>query len=475
MDTSEIEQGVVSSAGYPAVVTSGDKIYQGINFSSLKRELSIQKLWQERTWKEILRHFFVALIIGALGSFVDIGTDGLTAKSFIQGANYTKWVKNLSDPANHNDCVHTGRFTSFNPAPEIEYEEIVCFEQDPKWGIATIVFILFPGIAFAGEVSQIIQDVRGKRSDEFYYLRFVCLAVPCLIIFPFVLISVKVVCLINPGPEWKRANARITGMEASCESAFQTVLTLFIIFTRADRQPSRVQIASLVASFVMITKASIAEHLSPKQPMELKEELKATATLLPLFLSSATFKLLSFAIIFTCLRDCWILEVLGPWTLFAAGSTLRLEATKRENMESCVFIEIIMEISHLIVLTSLVGAANINSDSLNYTARNIVYNGPSSDISKRPSLVDNLPLLNGLYVGILAAMAINTVLFYFQMWKPMVEEEEAEQRRSKETESPRNVQTGSEEGKYCEEGKPHQEGNPDQPGASAVYIPVQLL
>ena len=123
------------------VITSGDKVYQGINFTSLRKELTVQKLWGERTWKEILRHFFIALIFGALGSFVDVSTDSLTAKSFITGANYTKWVKNLSDPANHDDCVHTGRFTSFNPGPEIEYEEIVCFEQDPMWGWATVALI----------------------------------------------------------------------------------------------------------------------------------------------------------------------------------------------------------------------------------------------------------------------------------------------------------------------------------------------
>ena len=109
------------------VITSGDKIYQGINFTSLRKELTVQKLVRDRT-------FFIALIFGALGSFVDVSTDGLTAKSFITGANYTKWVKNLSDPANHDDCVRTDRFTSFNPGPQIEYEEIVCFEQDPMWG-----------------------------------------------------------------------------------------------------------------------------------------------------------------------------------------------------------------------------------------------------------------------------------------------------------------------------------------------------
>ena len=99
-------------------------------------------------------------------------------------------------------------------------------------------------------------------------------------------------------------------------------------------------------------------------------------------------------------------------------------------------------IFHVIILTSLVAAAN---SDLNYTVTDdldlskklteqnqSMSRVQSGHISKRPGLVENLPLLNGLYVGILSAMATNAVLFYFQMWRPMVEEEEVEQRKSTE-------------------------------------------
>ena len=48
--------------------------------------------------------------------FFNIGTDG--PRSFIRVANCTKWVKNLFNPDNHDDCVHIVRFTSFNPGPD---------------------------------------------------------------------------------------------------------------------------------------------------------------------------------------------------------------------------------------------------------------------------------------------------------------------------------------------------------------------
>ena len=435
MDTSETEQGAVSSEVDSAVVASEDKIYGGVNFSAVKRELSIQKLWRERTWKEILRHFFVALIFGALGSFVDIGTDGFTAKSFISGTNYTKWVKNLSNLANHNDCVVT-----FNPDPEIEFQEIVCFEQDPIWGWVTVMFMIYPGFYLSIFVGRCIKDARGLSSfwDKLLLVASCCMAVPC---FLLVFTLVKVVRLINPGPEWKRVNTRMTGME-SFESTYQTILALFIIFTRADRHPSDMQLASLVASLAMITKTAIAEQLSLKQPMKLMDELKATATLFPLFFSNAVFKVLSAAIILTCLKVLAffviVVFVLVPPGLralkkktgccpkrFVVGrgvnrmTSLWLEedskATKRQNTESCVAYEVIYGILLLTFLPSLVAAANTRPDLFMFIG-----------------IVDNLRLLNGLFLGILAAMALNAVLFYLQMWKPMVEEEEAEQREVEE-------------------------------------------
>ena len=88
-----------------------------------------------------------------------------------------------------------------------------------------------------------------------------------------------------------------------------------------------------------------------------------------------------------------------------------------------------MGICHLIVVTSLVIAANVDQDCLNYNPWD--FSGPGSKStttvtstgSQRSGLVDNLPLLNGLYIGILAAMAVNAVLFYLQWWKPAQEEE----------------------------------------------------
>ena len=57
-----------------------DKIYWGYNFSAMRRELTLDKVWYRRTWGEIFKHFFTTLIISALPTFFDMFTDAFSAK-----------------------------------------------------------------------------------------------------------------------------------------------------------------------------------------------------------------------------------------------------------------------------------------------------------------------------------------------------------------------------------------------------------
>ena len=151
--------------------STGEKIYGGINFSAVRREFKeeVQQLWRVQNWKQVTKHFFIALVFGALGSFVDIGTDGLSAKNFINGANYTKRITNLSDPANHENCVRTGFFTSVDPVlgPKVEYEEIVCFEKDLVWGWVTLgLMFVPPGLIMAMDGARLIFERKGIKIFE---------------------------------------------------------------------------------------------------------------------------------------------------------------------------------------------------------------------------------------------------------------------------------------------------------------------
>ena len=78
----------------------------------------------------------------------------------------------------------------------------------------------------------------------------------------------------------------------------------------------------MVASLVMVTKTAIADYIRLdrlsqfKKPMSPVEELKTTATLLPLFLSNTAFKVVSFAITAALLRHWALLSSLVPPLLY---------------------------------------------------------------------------------------------------------------------------------------------------------------
>merc|ERR1711973_416906 len=133
--------------------------------------------------------------------------------------------------------------------------------------------------------------------------------------------------------------------------------------------------------------------------------------------------------------------------------------TEKQRMTNCVFNNLVWICTHIIVLTGLVVAANCypdtyvynwgdlfwqdestnntslpltntNNSSINATTFNGTTDEPSSigdhvlhsffdgyQLSSR-ALVQNLPLLNGLYVGVLVAIVLHAGLFYWQMWKP---------------------------------------------------------
>ena len=98
---------------------------------------------------------------------------------------------------------------------------------------------------------------------------------------------------------------------------------------------------------------------------------------------------------------------------------------------------------------------NTTQASINATTFNSTMDDPASlgdqvlhsffdgyQLSSR-ALVQNLPLLNGLYVGVLVAIALHAGLFYWQMWKPFKDnkddEEENELEEREDVEEMRTV------------------------------------
>ena len=264
---------------------------------------------QEISWKNLRSeirqsvftwgNFFTILTIGFLPSLFDFGTDYLQAVNFLWGSNYTKQVVNQTDFGN---CSHIGRYTSFaGPTPEIVYDDILCFEVDQIWGYATLGIILLPGLSFARESYL---EARNQGCNLLASLGILGTFTICVPLFPLIVIVLKGVAMTRPGPEITKLCNEVVSIEGVWESTLQFLLNLFIVFTRADRSPSTVQIASMFTSFVLIVKTALTDFTRVKLSREAKldEQVRQMLPLLPLFLFNTIFKLGSIAIVASLLR-----------------------------------------------------------------------------------------------------------------------------------------------------------------------------
>ena len=73
-----------------------------------------------------------------------------------------------------------------------------------------------------------------------------------MLLFPLLRVLIMVISLVNTGKEWKKFSAFIKVYEGHFESFFQFVLQFYIILTRADREPSNIQLLTVAISLIMV-------------------------------------------------------------------------------------------------------------------------------------------------------------------------------------------------------------------------------
>ena len=64
---------------------------------------------------------------------------------------------------------------------------------------------------------------------------------PLIVVYPFLLLSVKFVSIFHHGPQWKRLDQMMTLSEGQLEGYLQVILQTYIVCRRADRVPSLIQ------------------------------------------------------------------------------------------------------------------------------------------------------------------------------------------------------------------------------------------
>jgi len=393
-----------------------------ISWKNLSSEISRSVF----TWD----NFFTVLIIGFLPSVFDFGTDYLQAVNFLWGANYTKHVVNQTDFGN---CSHIGRYTSFaGPTPEIVYDDILCFEVDEIWGYITLGIIHLPGFRVA--VWSYL-EARNHGLSMLTSLGILGIFTVCVPFFPLLVVVLKIVAMTRPGPEIKKICNEVVIIEGVWESTLQLLLNLFIIFTRADRSPSTIQLASTFSSLLLIVKTAISDFSHRKLPTEatLDDQVRQTLPLLPMFLFNTIFKLGSIGIIASLLRYWTLAVFLGlpmivspilacmdkdylrlGWIHHAIGfvkiqrrtnlSKQRSEQlTEKQSIENLVFHNILWLSVNTVILLVIGIAANY--EYLNHMADNTIF-------------LKNIKQLNFAIVGVLTSGIASAVLIFIQLWKP---------------------------------------------------------
>ena len=128
----------------------------------------------------------MALVMGLLPTLFDMGTDALSTYKFINGTVYTKNVPDLNHTSvNSSLCTLVGTYFRNNGnLSEVVYYEFECFERDLLAGYMSLFFIFLPGLLGGGCVWK------GLHTGLCFLI---------LPIFPFFVLTVKMIGLLNPG------------------------------------------------------------------------------------------------------------------------------------------------------------------------------------------------------------------------------------------------------------------------------------
>ena len=129
---------------------------------------------------------------------------------------------------------------------------------------------------------QVISFIRASGSLEACCHKIIGYAISLGLVllmpfFPLQVFLVKLFAFLTKGPEMKKVSNLMTLCEATNESILQLALQLYIVFNRADRQPSTSQVLSLSSSILFIAKSHLEENFTDKP----NEPLLKKLTLLP--------------------------------------------------------------------------------------------------------------------------------------------------------------------------------------------------
>ena len=225
----------------------------------------------------------------------------------------------------------------------------------------------------------------------------------------------KFVNIFNAGQDdqyhWKSASMAMNCVEGIQEASYQFILQLYIVFNRADRQPSNMQMFSLVSSLISMSIARMEGFLSDKP----QAKIKTKAALLPMTLLASIYFSGSHALVITAIQ----------WNVIFLDGILGLEIIicwlllifKRLSRANHAFnSQIILRLGFVITLTVI-------SFYVNYDKETTFFNWWDEPIKLEELAIVKKSYFN-IVVGICIASAIiSLILYYFQVYKPNLKED----------------------------------------------------
>ena len=401
-----------------------------INLKNLKKELECDKITNhcpEPSFKRIALYLGLATLCIAPSCW-DTGTDINQGQLYLNGDIYTKYVNNESDPSVMNCSLME---TTRKVIGDIESNEEViytyeCFEKDEYWGYLTLFFVfIFTGLFQVIYIFTAIASLETSRQKMIGYGISLGLII-LMPLFPLQVILVKLFTFLTNGPEMKKISTLMIICEANFESQLQFLLQLYIIFTRADRQPSTSQMLSLSTSIFFMAKSSLESSFVNKP----NEPLLKKLPLLPQKLCELIFWYGSYAILLSTFRITFF--VIGLFTIVTFASCLKCICMKAKISQGEIWqdqkykgitlndltLEAVFFITLPILLVMIYNFPDATIYSLDAAA---IISSNSSDLIVQTKL-SKIALVNENWANyviptILVAGVIHRVLSYMQITK----------------------------------------------------------
>lgn len=251
-------------------------------------------------WFSLLKN-----VVACASSSFDVTMDVIAGVGFIKGTKNHTSTLNTSVTTNSTGDVPVTYILLNSSANSTNTQEIT--NHHLVWGYLTIALIFLPGIFVVLSPDTVERYWNCKKEYVLFRLlfTFVCLC------YPLLLAIIQIIALCSPTDHTSNRNLiHLVAYEAFFESAPQLMLQLFTLFYKYEG--SWVQAITIIGSAFLLGK-TVIEFDATFHNVELKGfmgTVKYTLSVLPLYVSSILFRIVSITITLAYLRFWSLLPML---------------------------------------------------------------------------------------------------------------------------------------------------------------------